>query len=250
MKKVLNPKYGGSNFHGMRWAYYKGVFVEDFERKIKLTKKRLVNKVVLDVGCNDGKNVFRFSSIVKEIYGIEVMEECVNLAIKNNDKNNVFFKKGDAEKIPFSDNKFDVVYSLWVLEHLRNPAKFFEEVFRVLKPGGILILWAPSVLNPTGFLIKLVSNNYKTKFLSILSKKPVEEVSDMECFYRANYVRAIDKLTNENLVRIFLERYDNPAYFSKSRFLTYLWYLRYRLTNNRFLDFIKPSFYVEYKKLK
>ena len=250
MQKKDNPKYGSSNFHGMRWAHSKGIFIEDFERKLELTRKGLRDKIVLDVGCNDGKNVFRFSDVAKEIHGIEIMEDCIDLANNNNDKENVFFKKGDAENIPYSDSKFDVVYSLWVLEHLRNPSKFFEEAYRVLKPGGVLILWAPSVLNPTGFFIKLVSNHYKTKILSIFSRKPIEEVSDMECFYRANYVRAIDNLTNKKFDRIFLERYDTPSYFSKSRFFTYLWYIRYRLTNNKYLEFFKPSFYVEYKKLK
>ena len=250
MLKKDNPKYARGNFNGFRLAHSKGVFVEDFTRKLDLTSKHISGKVVLDVGCSYGKNVFRFADISKEIHGIEILEESISSAKNKNKNSNVFFKQGDAENIPYESNKFDTVYSLWVLEHLENPTKFFDEVNRVLKPGGILILWVPSVLNPTGFFTKLVSNYYKMKLLSFLSKKPIEEVSDMECFYRANYVSEIDSLTSGKFQRVFLERYDTPGYYSQSRFLTYLWYVRYRLTNNKFLEWIKPQFYVEYEKLK
>ena len=175
MKKRDNPRYGTESFHGFRWAHSKGIFVEDFERKIELTKRRLNGKIVLDVGCSSGKNVFRFSNIAKEIHGIEVRDSTLNQAKERNNSANVFFKKGDAENIPYGSATFDVIYSLWVLEHLRNPSKFFDEVYRVLKPGGLLILWAPSVLNPTGVFTKLTSNRFKMKALSILNKKSITQ---------------------------------------------------------------------------
>lgn len=43
---------------------------------------------------------------------------------------------GDAMNLPFRDNVIDFVYSSAVLEHVRNPLKVGEEIFRVLKPGG------------------------------------------------------------------------------------------------------------------
>lgn len=46
----------------------------------------------------------------------------------------------DKEKLPFPDNFFDEVYSKNLLEHLRNPGFALEEMVRVLKPGGRLIV--------------------------------------------------------------------------------------------------------------
>lgn len=50
---------------------------------------------------------------------------------------------GNALCLPFSADQFDTVISFQVLEHLPNPFKTFEEIFRVLKPNGKLILTAP-----------------------------------------------------------------------------------------------------------
>jgi glycosyltransferase involved in cell wall biosynthesis len=50
------------------------------------------------------------------------------------------FIQGDAEHISFSDNTFDVVYSNGVLHHIPNMHKVIQEIYRVLKPGGLVIV--------------------------------------------------------------------------------------------------------------
>lgn len=62
-------------------------------------------------------------------------------------------------KIPFGDESFDVVTSLCVVEHLVRVEYFFEEMLRVLKPGGYLIIdcpnWSSPLVGITGMLKKL-----------------------------------------------------------------------------------------------
>ena len=48
-------------------------------------------------------------------------------------------------KIPFGDDYFDAVYAIEVLEHTSRPYDFFVEAYRVLKPGGVLIISVPNV---------------------------------------------------------------------------------------------------------
>ena len=45
--------------------------------------------------------------------------------------------------MPFEDNYFDVVFSKSVIEHFHNPEILVEEIFRVLKPGGLVITMCP-----------------------------------------------------------------------------------------------------------
>ena len=52
-------------------------------------------------------------------------------------------------ELPFPDAHFDTVYAIEVLEHLRSPYDFIRETFRVLRPGGRVILSVPNVLSLT-----------------------------------------------------------------------------------------------------
>ena len=49
---------------------------------------------------------------------------------------NLRFLRGDAHHLPFPENRFDVVYCRYVLEHVRDPLRVLQEMRRVLKPGG------------------------------------------------------------------------------------------------------------------
>lgn len=52
---------------------------------------------------------------------------------------------GDAARLPFDDDSFDVVSCIEVLEHLFEPQRAATEILRVLKPGGVLIATVPNI---------------------------------------------------------------------------------------------------------
>jgi SAM-dependent methyltransferase len=51
------------------------------------------------------------------------------------------------QSLPFDDGQFDLVYSIEVMEHLHRPYDTLRECFRVLKPGGWLIVSTPNILH-------------------------------------------------------------------------------------------------------
>ena len=58
--------------------------------------------------------------------------------------------RGDGTNLPFADNSFDVVYSSNVAEHIPNPWDMGEEMLRVAKPGGLVVLSYTVWLGPFG----------------------------------------------------------------------------------------------------
>lgn len=95
---------------------------------------------VLEVGCGDGSAAKEISKRVKDIKytGVDLDP---NMWKGREDFN---FIAAKAEELPFLSASFDVVFSMFVIEHLVFPASFLDEAWRVLKPGGCLIIIAPN----------------------------------------------------------------------------------------------------------
>lgn len=94
----------------------------------------LKNKKVLDVGAGTGRLSVELSSNSAEVTVLDVSAEMLKiLKQKNSDIKTIV---GDAEVLPFADNTFDIVIATFLIVHLKNPTIFFDEVYRVLKPGG------------------------------------------------------------------------------------------------------------------
>lgn len=93
---------------------------------------------LLDVGCGDGGMLFKyFKQVPAEFYGVEGAPSLKDKAEKRGIK---VFSYDLNGRWPFEDNKFDVVFSSQVIEHLHNARLFAEEAYRVLKPGGTAIV--------------------------------------------------------------------------------------------------------------
>jgi SAM-dependent methyltransferase len=105
--------------------------LRELSEQIKKTiKAEIGNKKVriLDVGCHNKPYYPFFEGVAKSYIGLDVYPgEKVDIISK-------------AEKIPFKENTFDVVVCFQVLEHIEDPQKAINEMHRVLKKGGILML--------------------------------------------------------------------------------------------------------------
>ena len=96
---------------------------------------------MLDVGCGGGATLQRLLKRSKgaKVYGIDISEESVAKAKKVNAKvldKQVFVSQGSAEKLPYLDNKFDLVTAVETVYFWPNLPDCLQEVRRVLKSGG------------------------------------------------------------------------------------------------------------------
>jgi ubiquinone/menaquinone biosynthesis C-methylase UbiE len=102
----------------------------------------MCDKRVLEIGFGPGYDTLKFMQARAVYSGIDITPENVARARQHLG----FFgyapdlQQGDAESLPFEDNSFDVVYSNGVLHHVPDIQKAFQEVFRVLRPGGEFVV--------------------------------------------------------------------------------------------------------------
>lgn len=128
-------------------------------------------KRFLDVGCNAGYVVEAASQLGLDAYGIDIDETAINSA-KAAYKGR--FEAVSVEALAARGEKFDMIYSSEVLEHVRDPEAFAAAISTLLNPGGILYVTAPDgahFMLPKDF----VSWNkvYPPEHLSYFSRKGV-----------------------------------------------------------------------------
>jgi SAM-dependent methyltransferase len=98
----------------------------------------LLPKSLLDVGCGDGSLIFRYlKEIPEDFCGVEGAPE---LKLKAEQRGIRVFNFDLNTRWPFENDRFDVVFSSQVIEHIHNARLFAEEAYRVLKPGGVAIV--------------------------------------------------------------------------------------------------------------
>ena len=81
---------------------------------------------------------------VKDITCLDMTEEMLAQGIRLAEEShieNIYFQSGNAEKLPYEPETFDLVITRLSFHHFDNPEKPFEEMKRVLKKGGKMVVW-------------------------------------------------------------------------------------------------------------
>lgn len=124
---------------------------------IKISK----DKIVLDAGCGSGKYLTEIEKVSKCLYGVDVSKDQISIALsKVKNKENLICT--DLISLPFEDDKFDIIYSSWVLGtivDLNKREKVLKELIRVLKPNGKIIL----IENNIGGYFERMRDRYPNK---------------------------------------------------------------------------------------
>lgn len=138
LKNILKIKFTFTNPISFIWL----------KRRQCIVKKILKKSRVLDVGCGEHK-------IIHEAIGLD-LHHYKNIDIIS-----------DAENVPFSNESFDSIAMLEVIEHLKNPEKALKEIHRVLKKGGQIIISTPNVTFSWKIIWWLWSHTIGRKWLDL-----------------------------------------------------------------------------------
>ena len=98
---------------------------------------------ILDIGCGNGIYLYNLKKHGWKVYGVEMSQRAVAFAQKKLKLKNV--RHGTIENIRYPDEYFDVITMNHVIEHLFEPKKALEEINRILKKKGLLIITTPNI---------------------------------------------------------------------------------------------------------
>lgn len=174
-------------------------------------------ETVLDLGSGGGIDVFLAANKVGDngkVIGVDMTPEMIETAVKNAKKGgytNVEFKLGEIENLPLEENTIDVIISNCVINLTPDKNKAYTEVYRVLKPGGRILV---SDLVTEGFIPEEIRRNFqawsecvggameKQDYLNTIKNAGFKEVEILEQhFFTENDMdeRLIGKITSIQL---------------------------------------------------
>lgn len=100
------------------------------------------NKRILDIGCATGLFLSYMKNIGWETFGVEI---CHSAAEYGNRERDVNIFTGTLDKADYPADFFDVIHLSHVIEHINEPDSFISEIYRILKPGGVIYCTTPNV---------------------------------------------------------------------------------------------------------
>ncbi|KKQ28252.1 MAG: Demethylmenaquinone methyltransferase [Candidatus Magasanikbacteria bacterium GW2011_GWC2_37_14] len=137
--KVLNSKDG----YNILADYYakKEKYWDSFEKdQVLPLLGEVKNKQILDVGAGNGRLSLKLAKLGAEVTSLDVSNEMLNKLKIKKLKLKITTVIGEAENLLFDNDSFDIVVATFLIVHLKDLRMFFNEVYRVLKPGGLFLV--------------------------------------------------------------------------------------------------------------
>jgi len=106
---------------------------------------KMISGTVLEIGCGEGYGITELAPKAEQYFAVDKYNTPISEELK--EKNNIIFKQMEVPPLKGIDNNsIDFVVTFQVIEHINNDELFISEIYRVLKPGGKLILTTPNQL--------------------------------------------------------------------------------------------------------
>lgn len=171
--------------------------------------------VALDVGAGAGiVTQMNFKGLAKRVCGVDLDPRVVDNPMLDEGR------VSDASGIPYEDEVFDVVFSDNVFEHLDDPLSVYREVYRVLKPGGVLLFKTPNKWHYMPTIARLTPHGFH-QFVNRLRGRA--EADTFPTRYRTNTKGDVSRLAAEGGFAVErIERIEGRPEYLRMTWPTYL----------------------------
>lgn len=146
----------------------------DHLHRYSLVSNYVQDKIVLDIASGEGYGSNIISDKAAFVYGVDIDAKSIQEAQLKYKKDNLKFLVGSTSSIPLEDHAVDVVVSFETIEHHDEHIEMMNEIRRVLRPNGLLIISTPDKKNYTekrNFVNKFhVKELYKHEFFDLIAQ--------------------------------------------------------------------------------
>ncbi len=139
------------------------------------------DRKILEVGCGVGIDLIRFAKAGAQVTGIDLAEQSVGLARQYFEHEEVAgsLQLGNGEELEFADNSFDMVYAHGVIQYTSNPKKMVDELRRVVKPDGQVVMMVYNRISWLNFLSQTLGVGLEHEDAPVLRKYSIPEFKDL-----------------------------------------------------------------------
>ncbi|MBV1959948.1 MAG: methyltransferase domain-containing protein [Pseudomonadales bacterium] len=156
-----------NNIVAQKNMYNKGARQQKSEKIVSVLEDylgRIRDKATLEISCSAGYMSIHFSENFYHVDAIDIDEDAINHAKEINPRGNISYHTMDALNMSFEENSYDIVICNQMYEHVPDADRLMDEIYRVLRPGGICFFGATN-------RHKIVETHYgRIPFLSWIPK--------------------------------------------------------------------------------
>jgi ubiquinone/menaquinone biosynthesis C-methylase UbiE len=143
---------------------------------------------ILDVGCGSGNYSIKLAELGYEVVGVDLSKEMLMKAKEKADDRNlaIDFREMDVYELDFDDESFDAAFSITAFEFIPDIQKAMDEVMRVLKKSGQMIIGMVNRDSSWGKLY--MSPEYQAH--SVFKYANLKTVEEMKTYYPENFIES------------------------------------------------------------
>ena len=178
LKKKKQSRFQENKEYFNKWAHtYDKYLFRWFMKRAQQKSIDLIDKMnfsALEVGCGTGEGLLMLKEATNgKIVGIDISDEMLKRARNKLKGKNINVKKANVENIPYNNETFDAVLSTESFHHYVNPRKAINEMKRVLKKGGNLIITDANFYLP---LFNKIMEKIEPGIVHIYNKKEMKKI--------------------------------------------------------------------------